>query len=142
MSNVDERRTPAECRAQIVWRLGGDAAWALRRLEEKRPSFPELAVLPEDRARVIAAYEGACAYCAREIGEDDGTDFLVPESRGGTDQRENLVAACAACAGERGGRHLDAFLARRIDLDRARVYARIARATARMRADADRRGVE
>jgi hypothetical protein len=142
MSNVDESRTPAECRAKIVWRLGRDAAWALRRLEEKRPAFPKLPVLPEDRARVVAAYEGGCAYCGGEIGEEDGTDFLVPETRGGTDQCENLVAACATCALERRGRHLDAFLARRIDLDRARVYARIARATARMRADADRRGVE
>jgi 5-methylcytosine-specific restriction endonuclease McrA len=128
--------SPAECFTLIERRLAGRADPALRRLGDEQPWFPKLDALPEDCARAFAAYDGRCAYCAADVGDALAIDYLVPHDRGGAIQCENLVAACEACKTARRGRHLDAFLARRIDLDARSVYARIARATARLRAAA------
>jgi 5-methylcytosine-specific restriction endonuclease McrA len=105
-------------------------------LDRSPAFFPKLDVLPEDAARVVAAYDRQCAYCAAHA--DVGVDFLVPQSRGATNHPENLVAACEPCRTARRAKHLDAFLHGRPDLDARAVYARIARATARLRADATR----
>lgn len=130
--------TPRECRVFLERRLAGRVAYALRRLEDKRPWYPRLNALPEDRARALAAYERRCAFCAIDLGRDGGVDLIVPGTRGGTTQAENLVAACERCKDARRGRHLDAFLESRIDLDARAVYARIARATAVIRAASSR----
>ena len=129
-------RSSDECRALIERRLAGRADHALRRLFDEKPWFPKLDALPEDCARALAAYDRRCAYCTADAGDVLAIDYLVPQDRGGAIHCENLVAACGACKTARRGRHLDAFLARRIDLDTRSVYARIARATARLRAAA------
>lgn len=51
------------------------------------------------RAFVIKRDNGICVYC----GEPATTaDHVIPVSRGGTDDRSNLVAACAICNGAKG----------------------------------------
>jgi 5-methylcytosine-specific restriction endonuclease McrA len=122
----------------IAWRLGARAAQILERLEEEHPRYAKLDVLPEDGARVLAAYDRRCAYCqaSGDVGNEVGIDLLVPERRGGTNHPENLVAACDRCRATRGGRHLDVFLEGRLEFDARSVYARVARATARLRAGA------
>ena len=126
-------RTPQECRTLVESRLGGKRLWVLRRLHDGRRVFSKLGVLPEECVRVVLAYQGRCVYCAATLPSDAGVDFLVPEARGGILAWDNLVASCERCSTERAGRHLDRFLARRLDLDVRAVYARIAEATARLR---------
>jgi hypothetical protein len=129
-------KSPAVCRAILENRLGADAAYALRRLDQERPRYAKLEVLPEDRARVLSAYGRRCVYCQADTGVHLGVDFLVPPRREGTAHPENLVASCDRCRSERRGKHLDVFLESRLDLDTHAVYGRIARATAVMRASA------
>jgi 5-methylcytosine-specific restriction endonuclease McrA len=103
---------------------------------DRQPWYPKLDVLPEDGARAVAAYDRKCVYCGAP-GELV-VDLLVPHRRGGTNHPENLVAACEGCRVARRGRHLDAFLLSRLDLDARAIYARIANATAKLRASATR----
>lgn len=42
-----------------------------------------------------------CHYCGKFDG-DLTIDHLIPLSRGGTNERSNLVAACSACNSEKG----------------------------------------
>ena len=45
---------------------------------------------------VKAEYNGLCPYCNKPIATGH-IDHIVPVSRGGTNERENLVYACAPC---------------------------------------------
>jgi hypothetical protein len=129
-------KSQAACRAILEQRLGVHVGRVLRRLGQDKPRYVRLEVLPEDRARVLAAYDRRCVYCTAERGTHLGIDFLVPPSREGTAHPENLVASCDACRSARKGKHLDAFIESRLDLDAHAVYERIARATAILRAGA------
>lgn len=64
------------------------------------------------RQRLIAAYGGVnvagervarCAYCGTTEGQIE-VDHIIPQSRGGTDRRSNLVLACATCNARKGDR--------------------------------------
>ncbi len=61
----------------------------------RRSSVTRRAVLRRDGHR--------CAYCG---GAADTVDHVVPRSRGGGDQWENVVAACRRCNGRKGDRTL------------------------------------
>ena len=70
----------------------------------RRTSVTRRAVLRRDNHR--------CAYCA---GAADTVDHVVPRSRGGRHEWDNVVAACRRCNGRKGDRtlaelgwHLDA----------------------------------
>jgi hypothetical protein len=133
---MSDLNTPSIFRRLLAQRLGVRIDRALERLGQERPRYPRLEALPEDRARSLAAYDHRCAYCqtAGNASNELGVDLLVPARRGGTNHPSNLVAACAGCTRDRQGKHLDAFIEERLDLDASAVYARIARATARQRA--------
>jgi len=119
----------------VLTRLGARADRVLQRLEQERPRYPQLDVLPEDGARVLMGYGRRCAYCGKTgaDGNEVSIDLLVPARRGGTNHPANLVAACQTCRRARQGKHLDAFLEERLDLDARAVYDRIARASATLR---------
>ena len=52
-------------------------------------------VTPNDWARLVEAYGGACAYC--RIAPVETRDHVTPLSRGGAHTIENLVPACRSC---------------------------------------------
>jgi 5-methylcytosine-specific restriction endonuclease McrA len=51
------------------------------------------------RARILRRDGERCAYCG---GHADQVDHVVPVFAGGSDKRENLVAACGRCNREKG----------------------------------------
>jgi HNH endonuclease len=61
--------------------------------------------LPEGmRARLLTEYDRTCAYCGGKGTPTHGsdrrswhTDHVVPRSRGGTNDDDNVVLACATC---------------------------------------------
>lgn len=54
---------------------------------------PEARRIPAQvRAEVLAS--GRCAYCGDFASQ---VDHIIPVSKGGTADRENLVAACSSC---------------------------------------------
>lgn len=55
-----------------------------------------------DRFMVLHRDGFACRYCGASPGSDLlEVDHLVPRTRGGTDNAENLVAACKTCNGRK-----------------------------------------
>lgn len=53
------------------------------------------------RDGVLTRDSYTCAYCG---GYGDTLDHVIPESRGGQNTWDNLVAACAPCNGRKGNR--------------------------------------
>ncbi|MGI9142010.1 MAG: HNH endonuclease, partial [Fluviibacter sp.] len=47
------------------------------------------------RAAVLARDNHICAYCLSD--QANTVDHVVPRSKGGTDDLDNLVAACMSC---------------------------------------------
>jgi 5-methylcytosine-specific restriction endonuclease McrA len=50
---------------------------------------------------------GWCIYCGVEA---DTVDHMIPKSRGGTDDVDNLIPACRACNQEKGDRTYDEYV--------------------------------
>lgn len=49
-----------------------------------------------------------CVFCGAD--HDLSTDHLIPRSRGGSDEADNLVLACSSCNSSRGNRGVFEFL--------------------------------
>ena len=53
---------------------------------------------------------GHCAYCGCVLNVNNMTrDHVVPKSRGGTSELDNLLPACRACNLQKGDDSLDSF---------------------------------
>jgi len=69
--------------------------------------------LPRQRVRfsrlnVYARDESTCQYCGRRLPRSElNLDHVVPRSRGGATQWENVVCSCVACNLRKGGRTPD-----------------------------------
>jgi 5-methylcytosine-specific restriction endonuclease McrA len=60
---------------------------------------------PVSRRAILARDQYTCQYCGSQPGRSSLTvDHVVPRSRGGTKDWENLVAACQTCNRRKGGR--------------------------------------
>jgi len=64
---------------------------------------PYRARLPLTRRALLARDSHRCAYCSRSA---DTIDHVVPRSRHGRHEWENVVAACRVCNGRKGDRLL------------------------------------
>lgn len=58
---------------------------------------PRPSLSKSDREEIMMKSGGACHYCKESLGPGWHVDHVVPISRGGTNGRHNLVAACANC---------------------------------------------
>ena len=67
---------------------------ALERRSAARPT------IPADTKRSVMA-EGCCAYCGTSSGPFE-IDHIVPWSRGGAHERDNLTLACKPCNRSKG----------------------------------------
>ena len=65
------------------------------------------------RAAVFLRDGHACRYCGS--GENLACDHVVPKSRGGGDELENLATACRSCNSSKGGRTPEEWLGRRTE---------------------------
>jgi hypothetical protein len=60
---------------------------------------------PKLREELFERDEWTCRYCAEAVTPETVTlDHVVPVSRGGTNERENLVTACLMCNSIKSGR--------------------------------------
>ena len=82
-----------------------DAAHLRRRLNPGSDK-PDTDTLLE----IWAEFDGICPYCGREI-VDGHIDHIIPISKGGTNDRENLVYVCAECNLRKHDRSLEEFFA-------------------------------
>jgi len=91
-------------RATPEGRAAACATIARRRL---RPGGQELT--PAMILEVMAAASGVCVYCGQDF-ENGHVDHITPVSKGGTNDRENLVYVCASCNWSKGAKTLDEWL--------------------------------
>lgn len=65
----------------------------------------------ERRLEILGRDQRKCAYCLLEVSEDTYVlDHLVPTSKGGTNNKQNLVTSCPACNGRKGNEDSIQFL--------------------------------
>ena len=62
-------------------------------IDDGRPPIAEWRVI---RARIFARDDYTCGYCGRRDGRLE-CDHIVPVSRGGSNEDDNLVTACRSC---------------------------------------------
>lgn len=69
-------------------------------------------------------YDGRpCIYCGRPANT---IDHLIPKSRGGSNEHENLAPACLTCNRTKAARSLEEFLTTRNERKRELCYERLA----------------
>ena len=67
--------------------------------------IPRSTILPLSRRTVMARDQYTCQYCGGTPPRSDLTlDHVVPRSRGGATEWENVVVACRACNQRKGNR--------------------------------------
>lgn len=87
-------------------------------------------IRPERRLAIHLRDRLCCQYCGIGI-EDDAMltlDHLIPRSKGGSNQSQNLITACKRCNSSRGNRPLTAFcqaVADYIGQDATSIHRRI-----------------
>lgn len=82
--------------------VSADAVWLVLVSPSRRDR-----ISPKVRARVFARSGGFCTYCPVEIIETAfDIDHVVPLSKGGADDEDNLVAACPRCNRSKGAKTL------------------------------------
>ena len=60
-----------------------------------------------NRKNLYARDRGCCQYCGKPLSYDKSTvDHIIPRSRGGNDNWENIVLSCAPCNYKKGNRLL------------------------------------
>ena len=76
-----------------------------------------VALSPEVREAVIARDGTLCVYCG-EAGPIH-IDHVLATSRGGTDEMDNLVVACAACNVSKGSQRVEEWFTKRFQREMA-----------------------
>ena len=68
---------------------------------------------PHCQAPAWAQRDGGwlCSYCNVDVGETYDVDHVVPTSRGGSDELDNLVLACPTCNRSKGDRTVEEWRA-------------------------------
>jgi len=77
-----------------------------------RGALPERMISKEIRRAVLRDWGYRCYYCAADLRRpcvQATLDHRLPRSRGGTDQRSNLVPACLACNHAKGAQTVAEF---------------------------------
>jgi len=78
----------------------------------RRRLLPNVSDLAADTIQeVLDASNGICPYCGEPF-EDGHVDHVIPVSKGGTNDRENLVYVCAQCNLSKGNMGLLEFMLR------------------------------
>lgn len=99
-----------------------------------------MAVSKRLRYEILRRDNHACRYCGAKASEVKLTvDHVVPQSLGGSDDPDNLAAACTACNGGKAASNPDAPLVKDVSADALRWAAAIKAAAEDMLSDLDRR---
>lgn len=62
--------------------------------------------IPLTRTNLIGRDKGICGYCHKYVGAKGTIDHIVPRSRGGRHEWENVVLSCSPCNGKKDDKTL------------------------------------
>lgn len=95
-----------------AWDRHGEGDWAIRgwgSLIEGKSWRPSLSAVV--RRLVFGKTGGRCHWCGGDAGLTPEIDHVVPVSRGGSDELENLVLSCRPCNRSKGSLAPEAWIA-------------------------------
>lgn len=106
------RWTDLEKAQFLDWQERRGYEWACKRAAQGEPTAEPLrkAIPARTRFEVLSAAGYRCFYCGRSVQEDGirlTVDHIQPVSKGGTNDRANLRAACFDCNIGKGAMLLD-----------------------------------
>ena len=62
------------------------------------------------RSHLGLPHDRFCYYCGRKLTRQKATkDHMIPQSKGGSDLRSNIVDACRTCNGSKGNLTVEEF---------------------------------
>lgn len=62
------------------------------------------------RQHIFEAWEWKCAYCDRQLNQDNATiDHILPKHKGGHNVRNNMLCSCANCNRSKGSDLVDVW---------------------------------
>jgi 5-methylcytosine-specific restriction endonuclease McrA len=103
----EEMRTPTEYVAVVLHRhMFGqvtpctDEEWeAYKAAKAEKGRTPRIPITAKQRNRIFERCDGKCAYCGGVLLYDQPfhIDHIVPLSKGGTNDENNLTLACVLC---------------------------------------------
>lgn len=65
---------------------------------------------PKKKAAVYEKTNGTCAYCDEKMSDENAViDHVVPKSKGGKNNIDNLLPCCWSCNSRKGTKSLDEF---------------------------------
>jgi hypothetical protein len=70
------------------------------------PKYPRINIKAKDRNTIFEASEGKCHHCAGQLLYDEPwhIDHVIPLSKGGSNDKSNLVLSCVRCNLEKGSK--------------------------------------
>lgn len=86
----------------------GDSGYEITYSKVSYPSPPRLVTYRKHRDLVLERDGYKCVYCG--AAEALALDHVMPQSRGGSDEPENLVAACKSCNSRKSDRTPEEWL--------------------------------
>lgn len=69
-------------------------AWRDQYSKPEQPAAPAPNLLAQNRPLALAKNGGLCVYCSAVA---DSVDHVIPQSKGGSHDLDNLVPACMTC---------------------------------------------
>lgn len=129
----EARKASPKCHGENLYNWKGGSATFRDRLkgyQNKRRTAQRIPV-DVDYLRVLRrATRNRCFYCGRDMMDRPTVEHLTPVSRGGDNQRWNLVLACSSCNSRKSSKTFEEYmekvgfgLADKYDAIIARVYA-------------------
>ena len=79
-----------------------------------------ITISAELRRKIYEKYDGKCYYCGKDVDDAYQIDHRIPVARGGTNDDDNLVLACAHCNESKNSLSEAGYIINDCDLDRVK----------------------
>lgn len=106
------RKTSPKCRGENLynWKGGKDTYAERMKLHNQRRRSALKKPLDADYLRLLNMLQrNKCFYCGCDMGQHPSLEHLTPVSRGGDNDRWNLVYACHSCNSKKHNKTLEEF---------------------------------
>lgn len=129
----EARKASPKCHGENLYNWKGGEATRLERVRQychKRRTSQHIPVDSTYLRLMRRVTKNRCFYCGEDMGNFPTIEHLTPVSRGGDNQRWNLVLACKSCNSKKGAKTFEEYmeqvgfdLADKYDAVIARFYA-------------------
>ena len=106
------RKASHKCRGENLYNWKGGAATYAARMKvhnQRRRSRLKMQLDNLYLNLLLKAQENRCFYCGEDMGNTPSLEHLTPVSRGGDNQRYNLVYACKSCNSKKHDKTLEEY---------------------------------